>query len=819
MSFFKNGALVENTVTTATAAGTTTLVASSATNQQFTGTAAQTIVLPDATTMSRGRRFRILNRSTQALTVNFYLGSLASTVPAGTECDFLLVANGMNIGSWDIQSSAAGTTDTQTITNKTIGDALTFTQIATPASPGSGFNKIYPKTTGKFYTLNSAGIETAIGAGSGGTNFIGQTSTWSPDNTDDRDFEATLGNWATFANTTPGYYPDGGMTGGSPVGVAISRSTANPLDGSASLLITKDAANRQGEGCSVPFNVQPAYQGAEATITCALRVVSGAIVQGDVKFFVYNVTTGELITPYNNDVIVGPTLLATFPTTARAATPANQQYRLGIYFASTSTSAVSLQADDFSVSPGVAAYGMAGSGWVPSTHVTLSNLGATTYDLWERRVGDHLEVSGAVQMGSGTVGQPAIVQLTGLNIDTSKRGAVDGQKVGDFYMSASSTLPLYGAGVPQGILFYDGSTSDKIYFATSTYSSNTRIFTQADASGIQPSSSSKITINFTVPIAGWDANVTMAQSSTFKISSYLANGTRVVGVAPANLGEYRSYLRNAGASTYTETSGAPTTPPNVSNGIRLDAVNAYASADSAGLPSKYDIFVGKNKNVRVDFYENPGRTGFLNVNYVSTTADSGCVFPYDPTTGIITVYKNTQNGSVGQKLGYDDAGNYVQTGYFDITVSENALAVGVQAPRSELRASDATANASTNVRTRIFNSSVRTGTAITHVKDPALGDSFVISEDGVYSVNGSLSAAAIDALGITLNANPAIALDALPPSQVKCYNYNAYANAFTGISWTGFVPAGAVLRMQQAGTSVGSSYTPMNQVTITKVSN
>lgn len=107
-SFFKNGALIESSATTATATGTTTLTASSATNQQFTGTLSQTIVLPDATTLSIGRRFTILNRSTQSLAVNYNGGTSATTIPAGSQADLRVIANGTSAGTWDIALASAG---------------------------------------------------------------------------------------------------------------------------------------------------------------------------------------------------------------------------------------------------------------------------------------------------------------------------------------------------------------------------------------------------------------------------------------------------------------------------------------------------------------------------------------------------------------------------------------------------------------------------------------------------------------------------------------------------------------------------------------
>jgi len=47
-----------------------------------------------------------------------------------------------------------------------------FAQIATPANPSSGRNKIYPKSDGKFYTLNSSGTEVAVGGGAQTEVFI-----------------------------------------------------------------------------------------------------------------------------------------------------------------------------------------------------------------------------------------------------------------------------------------------------------------------------------------------------------------------------------------------------------------------------------------------------------------------------------------------------------------------------------------------------------------------------------------------------------------------------------------------------------------------
>jgi hypothetical protein len=58
---------------------------------------------------------------------------------------------------------------TQTFSNKSYSDPITFAQVATPSSPSVGFNKIYFKSDGNAYQLNSAGTEAQIGKSSAPT--------------------------------------------------------------------------------------------------------------------------------------------------------------------------------------------------------------------------------------------------------------------------------------------------------------------------------------------------------------------------------------------------------------------------------------------------------------------------------------------------------------------------------------------------------------------------------------------------------------------------------------------------------------------------
>lgn len=53
-------------------------------------------------------------------------------------------------------------TGTESFTNKTISDSITFAQISTPSAPASGFLKLYVKSDNNVYVQTSAGTETQL---------------------------------------------------------------------------------------------------------------------------------------------------------------------------------------------------------------------------------------------------------------------------------------------------------------------------------------------------------------------------------------------------------------------------------------------------------------------------------------------------------------------------------------------------------------------------------------------------------------------------------------------------------------------------------
>jgi len=118
--------------TTATAAGTTTLTATSNRYQRFTGSTTQTIVLPVTSTLATGVSYEIENASTGNLTVNSSGGNLVVTVIPGVSVQCMCIGTaGTNAADWDPEynefATITGTGSNVLSASPTITGTLTVT--------------------------------------------------------------------------------------------------------------------------------------------------------------------------------------------------------------------------------------------------------------------------------------------------------------------------------------------------------------------------------------------------------------------------------------------------------------------------------------------------------------------------------------------------------------------------------------------------------------------------------------------------------------------------------------------------------------------
>ena len=158
--------------TTATAGATTTLTNTSSYQQEFTGTLAQTVVLPVTSTLALGWSFEITNNSTGSLTIQSSGLNTIGTVIAGTTASLVCVAiTGTTAASWDFDIDGFATeTGTGSVVRAT-SPTLVTPALGTPAS-GTLTNCTFP-TLNQNTSGTAAGLSATLVATSGGT---GQSS-------------------------------------------------------------------------------------------------------------------------------------------------------------------------------------------------------------------------------------------------------------------------------------------------------------------------------------------------------------------------------------------------------------------------------------------------------------------------------------------------------------------------------------------------------------------------------------------------------------------------------------------------------------------
>lgn len=376
-------------------------------------------------------------------------------------------------------------------------------QAATPANPSAGFYKTYIKDIdSKMYVLKSDGTEIQIGSGAGGgINYI-----LNPD------AETTVSNWATYADAAASTPVDG--TGGSP-NITFTRTTTSPLRGIGSFLLTKDAANRQGQGFSYDFTIDRSDRLQVLRGSFEFEV-SGSYADDVIEIFIYDVTNSNLLY-CSPSKIKNSSMTEKF--TFEFQTSSSTSYRMIGHITSTSASAFTMKFDNFSIAPNPKGYGSLMTDWL-SYSASFAGMGTTSAaNVLYRRNGSNIEVNGVVTTGTIS-GIHSISLPPGLTLDTSKLSITanttsnPGTVVGTYAQSATNA---------QGYLVTaPGTANNLLYLAGNAGASATAITPTASSIA----STSVLSFNFIAPILGWSSQSQLVSSDAdTRIVAMSASGT------------------------------------------------------------------------------------------------------------------------------------------------------------------------------------------------------------------------------------------------------------------------------------------------------
>lgn len=439
----------------------------------------------------------------------------------------------------DANTTIVGTDATQIITNKDIdgGTASNAHRLTLPKDTFANLNALTRKEGTIWYATDqvkpyfdtgSTLLPIGSGSGSGGRQAISNS-----------DFETDVTGWNTYADAA-GVAPVNG-TGGSP-NVTFTRTTSSPLNGTGSGLLTKDAANRQGQGVSTDFTIPREDQGKVHTIQVnyepSANFVPGSdFILSDIGVWVYDVTNGVLIQPAPYKLTSGATgapwrYIGQFQTQANSVS-----YRLILHIGTTNANAWTVKVDDITVTPNVTVVGPPVLDWqdyslIIGATTTAPTPGTTSINKarW-RRVGDSMEVEyHFVQTSAGSSGSGIyLFPLPGnYQIDTNKLPVSTDGKILIDKAVASNTADGQGPTTsPAYVVPYNASNLAILRHADTAGSIQTTLDSFISSATFGLGATANVIYNFkcTIPILGWSAGLEMSQDADTRVVAAYAGMT------------------------------------------------------------------------------------------------------------------------------------------------------------------------------------------------------------------------------------------------------------------------------------------------------
>lgn len=496
----------------------------------------------------------------------------------------------------------------QEFSNKTVSGIFKFEEsdggsnyigFQAPASVTSDVTFILPDgdgTSGQALKTDGAGTLSWGNAsgGGGGINYI-----------ENPDAETDTTGYATYADAA-GTNPVNG-TGGS-ANITWTRTTSTPLRATGSFLLTKDAANRQGEGASYDFTIAEADKAKVLTIDFEYIIGSGTFVAGssstssDVTVWIYDVTNSLLIQPssfklLSNSSTISDKFNATFQTASNSTS-----YRLIFHVGSTSASAYTIKIDDIEVGPSTYIFGTPVTDWTSYIPAFAQFGGASSTFKW-RMVGSSLEVEGTTLLASAFPAGNMTFTLPPVGTPNPT-----GQGGGSAYFIGNASYYKNSTGQQWDGMCYITSLSSGAAITVAQGSGATAL----NWNGTNPVAAATgdgITYKISVPIVGWSSSVQMSDKADTRVVStkVFKNGTQAFSVetklTSMTVDNDRTGMWNSSSNRFdisvpgdyllvTNTYAIPTTTAVQSPAYKINGGSSVYIGTSSGAASTMDRVPG-----------------------------------------------------------------------------------------------------------------------------------------------------------------------------------------------------------------------------------
>lgn len=390
------------------------------------------------------------------------------------------------------------------------GSGDDYVQLEPPASVTTSYRVAVPADAptalNQVMRVSSLGTPNVLSWGSVSGSSLGFNYIANPD------AEIDTSGWATYADAAGTQPTDG--TGGSPT-VTWTRTTSSPLRGVGTFLMTKDAANRQGEGASYAFTLDSADKSKPIYVSFDY-LAAGSYADNDVSVWLYDVTNAVVIQP-------APYLvkLTSLPENFACVfqTPSNStSYRLIFHVGSTNASAWTLKIDNVRVSPNNAYMGSPITNWVNYTPTISAGFGTpSSVSFYYRRVGDSLDIQGTFIAGTLASSVASVTLPSGLSIDYTKISTNAGMSVVGKMVAGHTAEAITN---DLSTVMVDGSTASTVFF--SRYTASTTSFAKDNADTVC-ATNGIVTLWCRVPIAGWGSTVLMSDNADSRVVSMRYN--------------------------------------------------------------------------------------------------------------------------------------------------------------------------------------------------------------------------------------------------------------------------------------------------------